>query len=373
MRRRRWHCSVHGTLTQVDRKLMAAKQAVSLATREMICRLNQASASFRKTAANLARLAQITTSAESIRQWVESEGKAVVSAGHRGVLQPAWESQDCRLPSGQTRVYVGSDGVKVPVVTEAEKATRHKRHQAKRRKLKQKGRCLRRLPRRKTGADQAYKEFKLVVFYDESNQHRHCIATRYDHRMAGVIMSREARHLGLKKADERIGNVDGADWIRNRLQDADLELHGLGLDFYHLSEHVHKARRETFGENHDEGRQWAGSLLHTVKHEGYDAMWDQLATWRIRWRSKTKKAAANRLMHYVVNHRDMIDYPRFLRKGWQIGSGPTEAMCKTTTARIKGSGMRWDSDNAEAVMALDSLQQSRQWENYWKLQRKHAA
>ena len=38
-------------------------------------------------------------------------------------------------------------------------------------------------------------------------------------------------------------------------------------------------------------------------------------------------------------------------KGRQIGSGPTEATCKALTVRLKGSGMRWDADNAEALMA----------------------
>jgi len=373
LRRRRWSCPVRGAMTIADRSLMIAGHTVSLATREMICRLNQASTSFRKTASNLTRLAQITTNAETVRQLVETEGQAIVSAQQDGTLTAVWQAQDCRLETGQTRVYLGSDGVKVPMVTETEKAKRRHRHEAKRRKRKQKGRCLRRLPRRKTGSDQAYKQFKLVVFYDESNQHRHCVATRHDHRMAGVIMSREARHLDLKKADERIGNVDGADWIRNRIQDADLDLHGLGLDFYHLSENVHKARRETFGEDSEQGRQWVANLLHTVKHEGYGAMWDQLTPWRMQWRSKTKKAAADRLMHYVAHRRDMIDYPKFLKQGWQIGSGPTEAMCKTTTARIKGSGMRWEPENAEALMALNGLDQSNQWSSYWKNQLSDAA
>ena len=43
-------------------------------------------------------------------------------------------------------------------------------------------------------------------------------------------------------------------------------------------------------------------------------------------------------MNYVSKRRDMIKYPEFIAKGWQIGSGPTEATCKTLTARLKGSG-----------------------------------
>ena len=39
--------------------------------------------------------------------------------------------------------------------------------------------------------------------------------------------------------------------------------------------------------------------------------------------------------------------------------------CKTTTHRIKGRGRRWDGDNAEAMMALACLDDSRMWRTYW--------
>ena len=51
--------------------------------------------------------------------------------------------------------------------------------------------------------------------------------------------------------------------------------------------------------------------------------------------------------------------------GRQIGSGPTESMCKATTLRLKGVGMRWDANNAEAIMALEALDQSGAWQAYW--------
>jgi hypothetical protein len=54
-----------------------------------------------------------------------------------------------------------------------------------------------------------------------------------------------------------------------------------------------------------------------------------------------KRAAADTLLNYVSDRRAMIAYPEFQKKGWQIGSGPTEATCKTLTTRLKGSGMRW--------------------------------
>ena len=81
---------------------------------------------------------------------------------------------------------------------------------------------------------------------------------------------------------------------------------------------------------------------------------------------KRGRAAADRLVNYVSVRREMIKYPEFQTKGWQIGSGPTEATCKTLTARLKGSGMRWDAANAEALMGLEALSQSDQWDFYWQ-------
>ncbi|MFP4140275.1 MAG: hypothetical protein ACLFVY_06885 [Phycisphaerae bacterium] len=61
--------------------------------------------------------------------------------------------------------------------------------------------------------------------------------------------------------------------------------------------------------------------------------------------------------------------PRFVAQGYDCGSGPTESQCGTTTARVKGPGMRWDTDNADAMMALTALDNCRLWNDYWKLQR----
>jgi hypothetical protein len=67
-----------------------------------------------------------------------------------------------------------------------------------------------------------------------------------------------------------------------------------------------------------------------------------------------QRTAIDRLTQYAAEQRDMIRYPTFEERGWQIGSGPTEAPCKTTTSRVKGRGRRSDRLNAEAMMALAS-------------------
>ncbi len=58
---------------------------------------------------------------------------------------------------------------------------------------------------------------------------------------------------------------------------------------------------------------------------------------------------------------ELIRYPQFQQRHWQIGSGSTEAECKTTTRRVKGHGRRWNAANAEAMIALAALHDSGLW------------
>jgi hypothetical protein len=360
--RRRWHSPGDGTSTPLDVWVDAVEATISLGVREMACRLNGDGKNFDKAAVNLARTAQVEISGETLRVLVETEGKRVLQAQKTGQLPVPWSAAACQTETGTSRLYFGSDGVMVPLVSDTEKRARRQKIKVKRR---QRGRKARPLPTLKPGADQRYKEFKIIAYYDESQTHRLVSGTRGDHEVAGRMMRRQASRIRLDEADEKIGNVDGSPWIRNEVQRQSLPLDALGLDFYHLSENVHKARREIYGEEDEAGKQWAGSLLHTFKHEGYQAAWEQMLSWRLELR-RGQRPAADKLLNYVSERRDMIQYPEFQAKGWQIGSGPTEATCKTLTARLKGSGMRWDSDNAEAVMGLEALHQSGQWDDYWR-------
>ena len=362
LKRIRWHASGEGSRTLADAALDAAEATVSVGVRELVCRLNQHSSSFRHTAENLDRAAQIQSSAESVRRLVEEEGQRVRRADRRGAIPIGWEAGQCESPEGLTRVYLGSDGVKVPMVTDAEKKAR--REQTRRRRRRRKTPC-RPLAPAKAGADQSYKEFKVVTYYDESGERQHVSVTKGTHRAAGRLMRQNACRIKLDQADQKVANVDGADWIRNQIGSQNLPMDAVGLDFYHLAENVHKARRSVFGDVDDEGMTWAGDVLHVVKHDGCDAFWERLLAWRGPLRGRKRKAA-DRLLHYVAERRSMIAYPAFIARGWQIGSGPTEAQCKTTTARLKGRGRRWDADNAEAVATLSALEQSGQWRLYWQ-------
>ena len=241
----------------------------------------------------------------------------------------------------------------VPHITQKEKQTRRDRTKAKRRRCGKKRRAL---PKARKGADGPFKEFKIVTLYDDAGEHRVVTVTRGDCTEAGRLMRRDAGRVGLDKADDKVGVVDGSDWIKNQIQLQSLPLDDLGLDFYHLSENIHKARRVVFGEEDPKDKQapgsvWVSTMLHVAKHEGYEKLRDDLQKWKGTLQGTSHLKAAEQVLNYVTDRREMIQYPKFIDLGRQIGSGPTESMCKATTQRIKGGGKRWDADNAESIMA----------------------
>lgn len=82
-------------------------------------------------------------------------------------------------------------------------------------------------------------------------------------------------------------------------------------------------------------------------------------------RSGPKREAVRLLRAYVANHREMRDYPTLIAAGWDVGSGPTDALCKALTTRLRGPGMKWDLDHAAAMMDLKAMYASGQAAAYW--------
>ncbi len=332
----------------------------------MACRVNLSATSFVKAASILERTAQVKLSGERLRQEVEAAGRRVLKSQQENEINVTWHAEDCVVPEDKmrekTRVYTGCDGVMVPIITDAEKVKRRDGIKAKRRRS---GKKCKPLPPRKHGSDLAWKEFKVVFFYSEDAKHQHVAFTHGNHVAAGALLRREADRLLFREADEHVGLVDGATWIREQMELHLAELDALGLDFFHLSENVHRARRKVFGEESPEGSTWAGELMHVFKHEGYAAAWEKIIQWRATIRGKGKREAADRLLKFVSTRKEMIRYPSFRDRGWQIGSGPTESQCKLCTKRLKGYGRRWDRPNATAVAALDTLDRNGQWRQFW--------
>ncbi|MEX0775687.1 MAG: hypothetical protein WD042_08220 [Phycisphaeraceae bacterium] len=331
--RRRYHDPQVASVSPLDEALDLSGKAVSLGVVALSCRLAVDAASFARAGECLLAAAGLRLSDETLRQLVESEGKAVIAAQEAQQLELDWHAGDCRVlgEDGQvtTRLYMGCDGVFVPVVTRAEKRKGRAQVQRRRRQRQRQdpNHHLRGLPPLRPGSKKdRFNEMKLVSFYDQDRQHRLARATRKNHRQAGRLMRQGLVALRARGAEQRIALIDGAPWIARQTLQRQPAFTAMTLDYWHLAEHVHAARREVFGEQGESGKTWAGDLLTTLRKRGYEPFWQELVLLRSGHRRRQARAAIDGLMHYVAPRRDMLDYLRHQQQGWDIGSGPTESM-----------------------------------------------
>lgn len=354
----------------MDELIDLAACGVSLAVREMCCRIATNAASYARAASNLDRLAQLRLSDEKLRHLAENEGRAVMAWQEHEQLEFDFDASKCLTDqtgdkSIQSRVYVGIDGFMLPMVTDGEMGKRHEKAVARRRgKKRKRGHRRGKLVRRR-GANHRYKEIKLVTMYDQPKVHRIVRATRGGVKKASRLLRQMSADVKLKLAGQIVAVTDGAEWIR-RLIEADLpDRSTVILDFYHAAQHVHQARRSVFGEENAQGHEWADELLGHLLEGSFENGWEALTQTRSKLRSKIKRKAMDELMRYLSERREKVAYANFKSAGLDIGSGPTESMCKSLSRRMKGIGMRWTPRNAESMVALEALHQSNRWPAYW--------
>ena len=300
VRRRRYQDASGGTGVPVDDLVDLAGASVSVAAREMCCRAAADGGSFARAAAALGRPAGLRVSDEQLRRVAGSEGRAVVAWQDDGQPEldvdagtwPAAGPGSAGGPAGgavASRAYVGVDGFMLPVVTDAEAGRRFDKAVA-RRKATPRRRGVRR-PRlaRRPGADQRYKEAKLVVAHDQAKSRRLVRATRTGGvRRAGRCLRQVAADVRLRRAGQVVAVTDGAEWIAGLLATDLPRPTGAGatttlvLDYYHAAEHVHAARRALFGEASADGDAWAERVLAALNDGPFDALWDVPAGTRAR-------------------------------------------------------------------------------------------
>lgn len=78
-----------------------------------------------------------------------------------------------------------------------------------------------------------------------------------------------------------------------------------------------------------------------------------------------KQQSLQPLHGYIARRTEMLDYPHYLAKDFQIGSGPPESKCKCLTSHLKGHRHRWNRNAIDAYLALSCLQSNfGQWAEY---------
>ena len=135
------------------------------------------------------------------------------------------------------------------------------------------------------------------------------------------------------------------------------------LDLWHLLEKLAAAAPVVYGEARTAEvlRGWRGALLHRAAAP--DEILATLRTSGRRYLPVDDRQPVHHAITYLENHRDLLGYPAARRRGLPIGSGNTEATCKSLfTVRLKRSGARWKEPTARDVIYLRALALSDRWE-----------
>jgi hypothetical protein len=180
-------------------------------------------------------------------------------------------------------------------------------------------------------------------------------------------LRRQAAQVGMDRADRWIAISDGGsgleDWLRVNFPRVEAVI----LDFFHAAEYLAELAAAWHGAGTDAAETRFKAWAHRLKHEGGEAVLTELRNQDLP-RGEGLRELHRATVAYFENQVHRMDYPSYVSKGWAIGSGPIEAACKTVIGRrLKGTGMRWGPEGADAMAHLRALLvgERGQWTAYW--------
>ena len=225
--------------------------------------------------------------------------------------------------------------------------------------------------------NEGYREAMVgtLSFYDLEGERQHTIylaaapeygKSEFSQRLAREIVRAkqhypQARYLGI---------ADGApsNW-------SFLEQHTQRqlIDFFHVTEYVGKLAQARYPQRRAEAKRsrWQHQHCSNLKHDpkAVDVLIEEAATLSRRTAlSQALRDGAYSAWTYLNNHRHQMNYPGFLAENLPIGSGVTEAACKTLVKqRLCASGMRWKIKGARIILSLRSLANTAgRWAQFWQ-------
>ena len=181
-------------------------------------------------------------------------------------------------------------------------------------------------------------------------------------------LRRQGGQVGMDWAERWVALSDGGSGLEDFLRANFGRVDAVILDFWHAAEYLGGLAAALFPGRDEEAQAWRSDWCGRLKAEGGAAVLAGLRGLDLRGQAKAAREARAEVVGYFAGQAHRMDYPAYLAKGWQIGSGPVESACKTVVGlRLKGGGMRWGEDGADAVAHLRALFRSEkgQWEGFW--------
>lgn len=231
------------------------------------------------------------------------------------------------------------------------------------------------VPMQGAGAGPAeHRMLYTAVVYTPDKEHHRCLVD-FELDVLAEQLRAQTRACGLTDVGQLVAITDGGNGLEEALIRNLAENLPTVLDWYHAAEHLSAFAAVRFGSDEEPRRAWVEQAQGVLYEQGGEALLGHLGEVPLAGSSTDAAEELRKRIGYFENNRHRTDYPAYRAKGWDIGSGPTEAGCKIIAERLKGSGMRWVYDGAATVGALRALYVSgpKVWDGFWSQPHRRAA
>jgi hypothetical protein len=211
-----------------------------------------------------------------------------------------------------------------------------------------------------------------VSLYDSEGERQHTIylgaAPEYGKKSFLERLKREIERAKKSYPEAKfVGIADGAETNWKFLEKHTEEQ---VLDFYHASGYLVAMAEALYPDKKEKQKEWLTENCHKLKHEEgvageFLTLMRQLQSEKSHSKNITEKLPA--AITYYENHQHQMNYAQYREKKYPIGSGVTEAACKTLVKqRLCCSGMRWKEKGAGIILSLRALVLTKdRWSQFW--------
>jgi hypothetical protein len=142
------------------------------------------------------------------------------------------------------------------------------------------------------------------------------------------------------------------------------------LDFYHASGYLGALAEALHPNTVSKQKEWLSKNCRELKHEKGKAGELLNLMKEVKEEKSHSKNLTEKLQAAITdyeNHQHQMDYAEYIEKKYPIGSGVTEAACKTLVKqRLCCSGMRWKEKGAGIILSLRALVLTKErWSQFW--------